>query len=292
MTAPPAPPGFDLTTLVGSVVIVTAGRGAGQVRALAGASRGDGARGAVTLDRPFDVAPDASSWLAVTKMKGRMLAAGNNFTAEGIHMFPWCSTGEVIYADSFVGAVFEDPSGGSAAPPNKVGVPAAWTYVSCWRYTDPDDASFPGFLSGSWYSQALNNTVVAPSTGAALSFSGAPPAPGGGGATPPFGGQVMFGNVVRGNTNAGRGAGGVPFTVSLGPFAGASLVERNEGVTDVFFDNTGSVSAVVRGNTNGNATRPLYSCGHGGSVRRCGGDARNATADCRAACGPAALVLP
>lgn len=289
MTAPPAPPGFDLSTLVGSVVIVTAGRGAGQVRALAGASRGDGARGAVTLDRPFDVAPDATSWLAVTKMKGRMIAAGNNFAAEGIHMFPWCATGEIIYADSRLGAVFTDPSGGTAMPPNKVGVPVAWTYVSCWRYLDPDDAAFPGFLSGSWYSQALNNTVIAPSTGAALSFSGAPPA---GSTPPPFGGEVMFGNVVRGNANAGAGAGGVPFSVSLGPFAGASVVERNDGLTDIYFDITGSVAAVLRGNTNGNATRPLYSCGHEAAVRRCGGDARNATADCHSVCGPAALVIP
>jgi len=209
-------------------------------------------------------------------------------------MFPWCSTGQIYYSDNAMGAVFGDPSGGAAQPPNLVGVPAVLTYVSCFRYTDPDTPSFPGFLSGSWYSQALNNTVVSPSTGVAVSFSGQPPA----NATMRFGGQVMMGNIMRRNVNVNTGNGTstvVPFTLSLGPWAGASVVEHNTNMTGVLWDNTGSVAAVVRGNTYGNATQgqALYACGvHEKPPKPCGAYPANATQDCAAVCGPTVVVLP
>jgi hypothetical protein len=211
-------------------------------------------------------------------------------------MFPWCSTGDIIYADNAMGAVFGDPSGGTAHPPNLVGVPAVLTYVSCFRYTDPDTPTFPGFLSGSWYSQALNNTVVSPSTGLAVSFSGQPPA----NATMQFGGQVMLGNIVRRNTNVNIGNGTaaaapVPFTLSLGPWAGVSVVEHNVNLTTALWDNTGSVAAVMRGNSNGNATAQpaVYACGaHNATPKRCGAFPGNATADCAAVCGPGVVVIP
>jgi hypothetical protein len=64
------------------MVMVTAGRGAGQQRVLVEAAY-DPARAPITIDRPWDVEPDATSTLVITKWKGRFLVAGNTFSAEG-----------------------------------------------------------------------------------------------------------------------------------------------------------------------------------------------------------------
>jgi len=62
--------------------MITSGRGAGQQRVLTSAGY-DAARAPITVDRSWDVEPDATSTLVVTKWKGRFLVTGNNFSAEG-----------------------------------------------------------------------------------------------------------------------------------------------------------------------------------------------------------------
>lgn len=66
----------------GAAVFVLGGRGAGQVRRVAG----QGER-TVDVDRPWDVAPDASSFVCVTMFQGHYLIVGNEFADCGPMQF-------------------------------------------------------------------------------------------------------------------------------------------------------------------------------------------------------------
>jgi hypothetical protein len=90
MTAPFAPPSYDFSTMIGSLVMITAGRGQGQRRLLSACGY-DSTYAPVSIDTPWDVDPDETSILIITKYKGRIIAAGNNFSAEGMYVFSFFS---------------------------------------------------------------------------------------------------------------------------------------------------------------------------------------------------------
>jgi hypothetical protein len=74
----------DLSVLPGSVVVIMDGRGTGQYRFLAGVSW-DPENPVVHIDHPFDVVPDNTSWLVISKHKGRLLFVENTCPVEGLH---------------------------------------------------------------------------------------------------------------------------------------------------------------------------------------------------------------
>jgi hypothetical protein len=78
-----------------AVVCVMDGRGAGQVRGVA-ANHGR----AIGLDRPFDIAPDATTVICLVPLNGRALVIGNQFEDAN-----WVNAGfgtaiDVIYAEN------------------------------------------------------------------------------------------------------------------------------------------------------------------------------------------------
>ncbi|ORY43740.1 hypothetical protein BCR33DRAFT_247217 [Rhizoclosmatium globosum] len=82
-------------------------KGMGQYRFLAGVIT-DYSTWSISLSSPWDVEPDSTSTITITKMKGRILGIGNNFGSEGIHMWSWFASADVIYAENTFGANFTD----------------------------------------------------------------------------------------------------------------------------------------------------------------------------------------
>lgn len=79
----------------GAAVFILAGRGAGQVRRVAG----QGER-SVTVDRPWDVAPDGTSYFCVTMYQGHYLIIGNEFADCGPMQFYGTAVENVVAGNS------------------------------------------------------------------------------------------------------------------------------------------------------------------------------------------------
>ncbi|KAJ3062133.1 hypothetical protein HDU99_005320, partial [Rhizoclosmatium hyalinum] len=160
-------PTFDFSLLTGSIVMVVGGKGMGQYRFLAGVIT-DYNTWSISLSSPWDVEPDSTSTITITKMKGRILGIGNNFGSEGIHMWSWFASADVIYAENTFGANFTDYTQTYhldwQMPP---GTPTQLSFTGGFRYpnaaTDPN--LFAGYHSGVWYNQVLGNTVAANTAG-------------------------------------------------------------------------------------------------------------------------------
>lgn len=277
MTGTPAPPSFDFSTMLGSMVMVVGGRGMGQYRLLAQGGY-DSQFAPISVDRPWDVVPDNTSTIAITKFKGRELVVGNDFGTEGLHQLGWMSVGEVHYVGNVMSAVY--PSGGWTNISNQgrftPGIPCTLTWVSGFRYGDSNTPAFPGFQSGTWYSQAINNVVRPVSNGLWIQFTSTSPNPN----ATWFTREMGFGLVVRNNSNP---TGSNFFGIVLDKYTGASVVEQNTNVTLIKFDPTGSVRGTFRANT-ANSTGPLYQCTRSQKTYTCGQNPLTITADCRRIC--------
>ncbi|KXZ54002.1 hypothetical protein GPECTOR_5g113 [Gonium pectorale] len=244
-----------MSLLSGSIVGIVGGRGLGQTRVLAKATNRDPARPTVTLDAPWDVTPDNTSTIAITKFRG--------------------------------GSCLSRPAGlnDTAVAPTQVG------YTNLFRFGTP--GVFAGMLSGNWYGQVLNNTVIPNTWGVDIWSAGfgVPTATSG----TPWAGQMAFGLAFRGNKNPGK----AHFTINTGVYSGASIVEGNTNVdkiTTSIWPGVTSNRILFRGNTQNNASAPLYTClSTVNYPRYCGASPANLTVDCRARCannGSLALFLP
>jgi hypothetical protein len=225
-----APSNYTYQFLVGSIVMIVSGRGMGQYRFLASAGY-DADRAPVTIDRAWDVEPDSTSTIAISKFKGRFILTNNNFQAEGIHMWHWFSASDIIYADNNFGAIYQDLRGvfynasnsNTWKPANNV---TSFSITGGFRF---GDVNFPGFHCGAWYNQALNNTIISASSGLDMTIgtSGNP----GTNSNLTWGKQVSFGNVFRGIINPANRT----LTISLNIYVGSAVVENAFNTTSVSF---------------------------------------------------------
>jgi|GEM_PF-171864 len=84
----------------GSNVRIVSGRGAGQWRVLL--SKQTTSVSELEIDRPWEVEPDTSSWIAVSYVHGKALFVGNRFANEAL-LQTYFSSDDVIFADNILG---------------------------------------------------------------------------------------------------------------------------------------------------------------------------------------------
>lgn len=201
----------------GAMVQILYGKGAGQWRHLMspiletvnGTSQGVTA---IDIDRPWDVEPDANSWLAINDFQGRMIFHGNDF--ENAPKFqPYYASHDVIVAENLFG------TGRQTA-----GVPV-WV-----GYRDGGYAS----MTLGWHYQVLDNTIGG--AGARMgtvitSFEkGATLVPAYG-SYPGYDGPYVLTHIYRNNHNTGP----KDFVIGPGDQNGGFLIENNTGLNSLEF---------------------------------------------------------
>ncbi|WP_185754245.1 hypothetical protein [Luteibacter sp. 9135] len=176
----------------GFSAMVVAGTGSGQMRFVTASDQ----RRQVTVDRPWDVDPDATSVLTLTGTLGRMLFVNNDYGVPGIQNVFYPSSDVIQAGNRFTAA------GGI--------VQQAGEYVTGTGYT-------PG-----WHFQLLGNTV-SQTADAQTGLSGQGPTRRDGQQAPGTGydGTVTQTNIIRHNVFAGDGE------VGLWDSVGNSLIENN-----------------------------------------------------------------
>jgi hypothetical protein len=249
--------------MLGSLVMIVSGKGRGQFRYLSSAAYNRN----VTIDRAWDVLPDATSTIAITKYKARVLVVNNNFSAEGNHGVGWLACSEVHYADNLLSATFKIWQGWQFASLS-VNTPIELDYTGGFRY---GNGTFPGFQSGSWYHQVLSNTVTG-SSGLYIFLTTNTPS-----SSSHWAKHMNMGNVIRNNANPFSHS----FYMTLPAYAGVMLVEKNTFLQKVTYSLTDSY-IVFRKNTE----KPIYYCG---SIK-CG-NTTNPVVDCEHKCGNTSILL-
>ena len=260
---------------VGSIVIIVGGRGTGQYRFLKSTAF-DPVNAPIEIDLPWDIEPDGTSYIAVTKFKGRVLMVSNNFSSEGIHMVGWFASTEVHYCDDTMGADFwnTQPISGFTSTSNQT----ILSYTAGFRYAD---GAFPGFHSGSWYNQVLGNQMQG-KYGVSIQFLISVPAFN-------WSMTLSFGNVLRNNFNVGSS----PISFSLANYAGPGVIESNAGVVTVQFSLVNTF-LVIHNNSGVGGGSTVNKCGSGNTFESCSLASpaqTNLTAVCRAQCGTSSTVL-
>jgi hypothetical protein len=179
----------------GAVVQVLDGTGAGQWRYLTQAGPG---QGRVTIDRAWDIAPDATSTVSLLNLQGRVLMIGNDFAQEQTNQ-------EYYFAMDVINAQ------------NTYGVTGATTQNYAWIGRHYDG------LSPGWHNQVLDNSVV---RGDKVNLVAAVQT-----ATPGYAGRVGAYQVFRNN----RAAAGIPATISFVALHGRfdDIVSEKNSVTDL-----------------------------------------------------------
>ncbi len=195
---------------LGAVVQILGGRGAGQWRQVVSAPAGGTT---ITVDRPWDIAPDATSMIALNDFLGRTIHIDNNYAALPNHQDYYITLDSIKAANSF-GVARADPNADKDADPIPISSAASWT----GRHYD-------GTLPG-WHLQILDNAV---SRGDIALFQSGVVSP-----TVGYSGEVGAAHVYRNNVNRTT----KPLTLKLatedGAFAGA-LLERN-AVTSIVLE--------------------------------------------------------
>ncbi len=203
----------------GAIVQILQGTGAGQWRHLVSnlLDASLNPKKTLTLDRAWDVPPDASSWIAINDFQGRMIFYGNDYSAtRKLQMY--YGTHDIVVANNLIGT------------PNE---PGGINYVIGNHYN--------GITRG-WHFQALNNQVNY--GGAVFGESSTAPASNLDEATKisngfyyvdpavdPVNGFVnlaLGAHVYRNNWNGYTG----PFGINLGVRNDGLLLERNEGLVE------------------------------------------------------------
>ena len=105
----------------GGTVRIVSGRGAGQWRVLL--SKATTSVSELEIDRPWEVEPDTSSWIAVSYVHGKALFVDNRFANEAL-LQTYFSTDDVVFADNTLGV-----------PGKAVGMPV-WAEggLNAWHY--------------------------------------------------------------------------------------------------------------------------------------------------------------
>jgi hypothetical protein len=220
--------GFNGSIDRGAVVSIVHGRGTGQVRYLMSPAtrKGEKPGNEITIDRPWDIEPDGSSWLSISDFQGRALYVGNEFGNHPL-LQVYFGTHDIVFAE------------------NRFGVPGKRAGMPVWV------GARRGCLSTCWHYQVLDNIIQHAGTnfGTALRTEGTPSG---------YDGAMTGMHIYRGNVVA---AAGVPVGLQCPPRAEGVLIEANRGITKLWGRDLEGTTGVVRGNMGANGSpmspRPL-----------------------------------
>jgi hypothetical protein len=202
----------------GAFVSIVSGRGAGQWRELTSSATNVSF---ITIDRPWDVQPDATSWLTINDMQGRMLIVNNNLSnAPKLQLY--FVTHDVVVANNQIG------HGGVAAGFGIYrGMTAGNVYLSIIRslhtqYLDNKigangltffDPAFPNFVAsttqGAYVDGATSSSLITD-----LNTYSAP-------------------LVFRRNQRVGTPVSGSQFLLSLNALRPGVLIDKNSGISQI-----------------------------------------------------------
>ncbi len=211
----------------GGVALILDGRGAGQWRHVLGVAQGTTA---VTLDRPWLVAPDATSIVSIITMLGRYLMVDNNYLTENSH-------------DDYYLAVDSIKAGNRWGRAGHPFVATTWT-----------GRHYNGTMPG-WHIQFLGNRFAGDGIAGLKTMVNNTP-------ESDYDGVVLAAQVYRNNrrTPAGAGTAALQFRTMEGRAADV-LYEAN-AVDEITFRAKGDEPITVgglllRGNTTPDGTTPL-----------------------------------
>jgi hypothetical protein len=172
----------------GAAALIVSGRGAGQWRYLASATAG---ASSVSIDRPWDIDPDATSVVSLINLQGRLLMIGNDYAQEPL-VQPYFHALDLINAG------------------NSYGVDGRTSNMTLWSGTH-----YVGHMPA-WHALFLDNTVIRGPRTHLTSFTAASPA-----------GFTAATQVYRRNISPS----GAPLDITLGskeaPWADC-LIEHNQ----------------------------------------------------------------
>ncbi|MEI8038442.1 MAG: hypothetical protein WCJ14_08630 [Verrucomicrobiota bacterium] len=201
----------------GATVRIVSGRGAGQWRLLLSQQTASVAE--LEIDRPWDVEPDAESWIAVSYVHGKALFVGNRFGNEAL-LQTYFSTDDVVFAE------------------NILGVPGKQVAMPVWAQ---------GGLNA-WHYQVLDNQVT--ELGARMTT-----AIGNNKQHPDYTGPVTGTHIYRNNCAAKAEA---IFSIQVPDRSLGYLIEGNQGLSEIKPGKAGDGLGLVRANTDVNG-KPIPS---------------------------------
>ncbi len=211
----------------GGVALILDGRGAGQWRHVIGVTKGTTS---VTLDRPWDVAPDAASVVSIISMLGRYLMVDNDYLTDAQH-------------DDYYIAVDSIKAGNRWGRTGTAGVATTWT-----------GRHYQGTMPG-WHIQFLANTFAGDGDSSFKTLVNNED-------KSDYDGVVLAAHVYRGNreTPAGTGMTGFQFRTLHG--RAADVLYDSNAVDFLTFRAKGNEpihvgGLLLRRNTLPDATTPL-----------------------------------
>ena len=192
----------------GASVRIVSGRGAGQWRYLV--SKPTTKVTEIEVDRPWDVEPDADSWLAVSNVLGRTLFVGNKFSNDAL-LQTYFNTEDVVFAE------------------NAVGVPGRHVSMPVWA-----DAGL-----NAWHYQVLDNQVGEQGVSADCAQPGWNPAK-------DYAGPITGTHVYRNNRATDAAA---RFVIRIPSRIIGFLLEHNQGMAGIETRDVKDALGVLRQNT-------------------------------------------
>jgi hypothetical protein len=206
----------------GAAVQIVSGKGLGQSRVLQSPST---LVNSITIDEPWDVEPDSTSWINISDQLGRFLFIGNTFTNHPRIQFYFPSA-DVIFAN------------------NTLGVNGPKTSLLLWTgktYPESSFATAPFF-------QVLDNIITRAGVAHENVVNALQPL------APGYDGDTVLSQVYRNNISDGA-----PFTMRQGKLIDGLLIEKNRSLSSIFFSNpASSTGIIIRDNkTNSGTTTPV-----------------------------------
>jgi hypothetical protein len=198
----------------GAFVRIVAGRGMGQWRYLA--SRKTIRVTEIEVDRPWDIQPDANSWLAISNFQGRTLFIGNDFGNEPC-LQTYFGSNDIIWAE------------------NQIGVEGTHTTMPVWV------GAIAGGMESGWNYQVLDNRITRLGADMTTIIASFGPTPAG------YPGPITCGHVYRNNRASDPG---VPFVIHVPSRTNGLLIEGNQGLSALQTKGTTATRGVIRANTN------------------------------------------
>ena len=211
----------------GAFVRIVAGRGVGQWRHLTTLKTTRVTE--IEVDRPWDVNPDGTSWLAVNNFEGRTLFVQNEFGNEPC-LQTYFGTADVIWAE------------------NKIGVQGRHVAMPIWV------GPIRGGMQSGWHYQVLDNQVFDTEMITAIPNWG--PTPDG------YTGPMTGGHIYRGNRGVGSNGS---FVIRPPARTEGLLIEDNVGLSELHLEGAKETRGILRANTNtfGDLMKPACPAGLG-----------------------------
>ena len=203
----------------GAFVRIVAGRGVGQWRYLT--TRKTARVTEIEVDRPWDVEPDATSWLAINSFQGRTLFVRNDFGNEPC-LQTYFGSHDVIWAE------------------NKIGVPGQRVTMPVWV------GPIAGGMESGWHYQVLDNQVSQLGADMTTVIANFGPTPDG------YTGPITGGHIYRDNRAVEPGA---RFVIHPASRTDGLLVEDNQGLSDLHLEGARDTQGLIRGNTDSAGSR-------------------------------------